>query len=150
MLTTICDYPLDNIYADMLKRSGLRCDSKEEMLGFLSAMMQAHDAVKARMPHDDDSVQGCCPLRPKIMRLLDAGDSIIEVADEFDMPLAEIVRLLANGRPTIMEAWSARTWAFVEDALGEKYREGRSIRWLADELQTTKGKARTIAGWYGQ
>lgn len=143
-MTQICDHPLDNIYADMLRRSGMKFDSREELIDFLEAMMKAHDTVKARLATTD--VDTCELDRTALTTALQSGDSIIDLAFEGGHDLSDIVRALANGQPSIMETWDEPFWAYVEETIMQEAKWSQQR--LADALGLTKSNARTLLDWY--
>jgi hypothetical protein len=150
-IAPICDHPLDNIYADMLRRSGMKFDTNAERVEFLGEMTRLSDTVKNQLARQQSASESVGSARPEaIARMLrdrlSAGESIFDLALEFPS-LAHCVRALKANQPSIMETWSTEQWEQIEDALLDKSTRW-SIRLLANTFGLRERAARNLLSWY--
>lgn len=146
-MTDICDHPLDNAYADALRRNGVPCETREEFVEFLAKMMETFDEVQSRMKADGMST---VQLREYVYPRLRAGESIIQCAKDLGMILPDLVRKLSGNQQTVMELWPPDRWREVEEVVQNPPEGGWGTTGYAfkERLGLTLGSCRALMRWY--
>lgn len=135
----IIEHCFDNAYAEAVYRSGVKWDSREELLVFITAMMTAFDEVQTRLAEEK------APTYERLLTELRECGSMIDCAATFNMNLADLSRVLTHGQPTIMETWDPLRWMEIEGILMERE---WTLRPLAATLGVPYTRARKLHDWY--
>ena len=142
--TPICGNPLDNEYADVVRRSGI--DPMENPYEFFTAMMRGFDAVQAARSETNPRRQQPRARQEYALSLLRETGSMVDAADSMGISLGDFCRHLTFGKPTIIEMWHELRWLEIEAIMFDH--GPMSIRALADEADISFTQARNLIDWY--
>lgn len=137
----------DTLHAGVIQRAlGInKIDSPAKAGELMEALGKAYDACR-RYDGIADEVPDMYNNRRKILGLLQAGESIIDIPKLVGLDFVDVVRVLTAGRATKLWLWDEATWAEVEDAV----RSGIGRKLLARRFGVEENQARTVLKWYGE
>lgn len=142
-MTPICEYPLDNEYADAVRRSG---NTGEDLLSFLTAMMRSFDAVQAAKSETDPTRVPLRALQEVALSHLRETSSMVNAAHDMGVTVPELCRHITMGKPTAIEEWDELRWFEIESIM---FDQGPwTIRPFAAAANITFTQSRNLISWY--
>jgi hypothetical protein len=143
-------YPQEVRLADIVMRAyGLDdpMESRSNFAAVYEAVTAAHDAA-VRLRGREDKLPEVHSTRREIIRLLNDGESILDVPDEVGLDLVDCVRYLTNNVASVLWAWDEDDWLFAEGLLLSA--DSHSVRGIGKILNIPDGPAKTLIHAYGK
>lgn len=119
-----------------------------DVADFAESLLKAYD-IWARDERRGEPIEGEV-LRIKVCDLLQAGESMTDVATILGKPWATVIRAMTNGVPATVWAWDEHDWLSAEAVIYDSFKDHGAetlVQMLGGEIH--RCVVEQLAEWYG-